>query len=105
MLVRILIIPIIRVPETGLNFFTLYVCGPGLCQGDRKGYKFWKSNPDKLFSADEMITLFDNWAQKYPIVSIEDPLDQVSVHFCPQKSKLQSGNFNSRKERHFPPLG
>jgi len=45
-------------------------------EGDRKGYKFWKSNPDKLFSADEMITLFDNWAQKYPIVSIEDPLDQ-----------------------------
>ncbi len=45
-------------------------------EGDRKGYKFWKSNPGKLFSADEMIELFTKWVNKYPIVSIEDPLDQ-----------------------------
>ena len=44
--------------------------------GDRKGYKFWKSNPSKLFSTDEMIELYRNWIEKYPIVSIEDPLDQ-----------------------------
>jgi len=44
--------------------------------GDRKGYKFWKSNPDKLFSADEMIEIYKKWITTYPIVSIEDPLDQ-----------------------------
>ena len=45
-------------------------------EGDRKGYKFWKSNPDKLFSADEMIEIYTKWVGKYPIVSIEDGLDQ-----------------------------
>ena len=45
-------------------------------EGGKKGYKFWKSNPDKLFSADEMIELFTRWVEKYPIISIEDPLDQ-----------------------------
>ena len=44
--------------------------------GDRKGYKFWKSEPSKLFTADQMIELFKDWVSKYPIVSIEDPLDQ-----------------------------
>jgi enolase len=45
-------------------------------EGDKKGYKFWKSNPDKLFSTQDMIGLFSDWVSKYPIVSIEDPLDQ-----------------------------
>jgi enolase len=45
-------------------------------EGEKKGYKFWKSNPGKLFTADEMVDLFSGWAAKYPIISIEDPLDQ-----------------------------
>ncbi len=45
-------------------------------EGGKKGYKFWKSNPDKLFSADEMIEIYTKWVNKYPIISIEDPLDQ-----------------------------
>ena len=45
-------------------------------EGGRKGYKFWKSNPDKLFTADEMIEIYKKWINTYPIVSIEDPLDQ-----------------------------
>ncbi|MDR3342447.1 MAG: phosphopyruvate hydratase [Treponema sp.] len=45
-------------------------------EGGKKGYKFWKSNPDKLFSADEMIDIYTTWINKYPIISIEDPLDQ-----------------------------
>ena len=45
-------------------------------EGGKKGYKFWKSNPDKLFSADEMIDIYTKWLAKYPIISIEDPLDQ-----------------------------
>jgi enolase len=44
--------------------------------GERKGYKFWKSNPGKLFTADEMIDIYRAWIDKYPIISIEDPLDQ-----------------------------
>jgi enolase len=44
--------------------------------GGKKGYKFWKSNPDKLFGADEMIKLYEDWVNKYPIISLEDPLDQ-----------------------------
>jgi len=45
-------------------------------EGERKGYKFWKSNPDKIFNAKEMIDIYAGWVDKYPIVSIEDPLDQ-----------------------------
>ncbi|WP_039914592.1 phosphopyruvate hydratase [Treponema phagedenis] len=45
-------------------------------EGDRKGYKFWKSNPNKLFTAVEMVELYKKWVDAYPIVSIEDPLDQ-----------------------------
>jgi enolase 1/2/3 len=45
-------------------------------EGEKKGYKFWKSNPGKLFTAREMIDLFADWVDKYPIISIEDPLDQ-----------------------------
>lgn len=45
-------------------------------EGGGKGYKFWKSKPDKLFSADEMVELYSKWIEKYPIISIEDPLDQ-----------------------------
>jgi len=45
-------------------------------EGEKKGYKFWKSNPGKLFSTDEMIEIFKGWVNKYPIISIEDALDQ-----------------------------
>jgi enolase len=45
-------------------------------EGGKQGYKFWKSNPDKLFTADEMIGIYTKWVDKYPIISIEDPLDQ-----------------------------
>jgi len=45
-------------------------------EGGKKGYKFWKSSPDKLFTTDEMIELFSKWVDKYPIISIEDALDQ-----------------------------
>jgi enolase 1/2/3 len=45
-------------------------------EGDKKGYKFWKSAPDKVLSSQQMIDIFAAWVDKYPIVSIEDPLDQ-----------------------------
>ena len=45
-------------------------------EGGKKGYKFWKSNPGKLFSAEEMTEIYSSWVKKYPIYSIEDGLDQ-----------------------------
>ena len=45
-------------------------------EGGKKGYKFWKSNPDKIFSSEDMIEFYKNWVSKYPIISIEDGLDQ-----------------------------
>jgi enolase len=45
-------------------------------EGGKKGYKFWKSNPDKLFTSEQIVDLFAGWCEKYPIISIEDPLDQ-----------------------------
>ena len=31
-------------------------------EGDRKGYKFWKSNPGKIFTPDEMIDIYTKWS-------------------------------------------
>jgi enolase len=46
-------------------------------EGGKKGYRFWKSAPDKIYSSQQMVELFGSWIDKYPmIVSIEDPLDQ-----------------------------
>ena len=45
-------------------------------EGKRTGYKFWKSNPGRLFSSREMIELYAEWCGKYPIYSVEDGLDQ-----------------------------
>jgi enolase len=51
-------------------------CSELFDEGEKKGYKFWKSAPDKLLSSQQMIDLFGSWVDKYPIISIEDPLDQ-----------------------------
>jgi len=40
----------------------------------KKGYVFFKSNPKKVFSSEEMVGYWANWAKKYPIKSIEDGL-------------------------------
>jgi enolase len=45
-------------------------------EGGGKGYKFWKSKPGDILSADDMIAIYSKWIDKYPIISIEDPLDQ-----------------------------
>jgi len=40
---------------------------------DKKStYKFYKSNPGKVISSDEMVDYWASWVKKYPIVSIED---------------------------------
>ncbi len=40
----------------------------------RKGYCFFKSDPKRIVSSDEMIDLWAGWCKKYPIRSIEDGL-------------------------------
>jgi len=64
--------------KAGIDFGIALDCASSelFNEGDRKGYKFWKSSADKVLSSDEMIEMFKDWVAKYPIVSIEDPLDQ-----------------------------
>jgi enolase len=38
----------------------------------KKGYKFFKSNPDKILKPAEMVDYWARWCEKYPIRSIED---------------------------------
>ena len=45
-------------------------------EGGRKGYKFWKTEPGKLYQAADMVAKYEAWLKKYPIISIEDALDQ-----------------------------
>lgn len=40
----------------------------------KKGYKFFKSAPDKLISSEAMVDYWAKWAEKYPIRSLEDGL-------------------------------
>lgn len=39
-----------------------------------KKYKYFKSDPKKKVSADKLIDNWQNWTEKYPIISIEDGL-------------------------------
>ncbi|MBN2445747.1 MAG: phosphopyruvate hydratase [Phycisphaerae bacterium] len=41
---------------------------------DKKQYRFFKSNPDRYATSDEMIDTWASWCAKYPIRSIEDGL-------------------------------
>jgi enolase len=41
---------------------------------EKKGYKFFKSNPDKILSSEQMADYWIKWTEKYPIRSIEDGL-------------------------------
>src|SRR4051812_15935934 len=41
---------------------------------EKKGYKFFKSNPDKILKPEEMVDYWAKWIEKYPIRSLEDGL-------------------------------
>jgi len=38
----------------------------------KKGYKFFKSNPDRILKPEAMVDYWCKWVEKYPIRSIED---------------------------------
>ena len=39
-------------------------------------YVFWKSEPDSPRSSEEMVEYWTEWADRYPILSIEDAMDE-----------------------------
>src|SRR5687768_82026 len=41
---------------------------------EKKGYKFFKSSPDKILRSEDMVEYWAKWVEKYPIRSIEDGL-------------------------------
>ncbi len=53
----------------------LDVAASELYNDEEKCYILKKSSGDKL-SADDLISLYDDWSKKYPLVSIEDGLDE-----------------------------
>ncbi len=40
----------------------------------KRGYCFFKSEPERILTSDEMIDLWADWCERYPICSIEDGL-------------------------------
>ncbi len=38
------------------------------------GYVFWKSDPDRKRSSEDMVRYWTEWVEKYPIISIEDAM-------------------------------
>ena len=43
---------------------------------DDGAYVFWKSDPDTRRSSEEMVAYWESWAETYPILSIEDAMDE-----------------------------
>lgn len=39
-------------------------------------YVFWKSDPNNKRSSDDMVAFWKKWVEDYPIISIEDAMDQ-----------------------------
>jgi len=40
------------------------------------GYHFWKSDPDRIRSSEEMVAFWADWVARYPIISIEDAMTE-----------------------------
>jgi enolase len=55
-------------------FVALDPAASELWDSEKKGYKFFKSAPDKILSPEAMVDYWAKWAEKYPIRSIEDGL-------------------------------
>jgi enolase len=55
-------------------FVALDPAASELWDNEKKGYKFFKSNPGKIVSSEEMVDYWSKWVEKYPIRSLEDGL-------------------------------
>ncbi|HRK31738.1 MAG TPA: phosphopyruvate hydratase [Tepidisphaeraceae bacterium] len=47
---------------------------------EKKGYKFFKSNPDKILPPEAMVDYWAKWCEKYPIRSLEDGCAENDWH-------------------------
>src|SRR5438105_665110 len=47
---------------------------------EKKGYKFFKSAPDKILSPEQMVDYWAKWIDKYPIRSLEDGCAENDWH-------------------------
>ena len=61
-------------------FVALDPAASELWDNDKKGYKFFKSNPDKILSPEQMADYWSKWLEKYPIRSIEDGFAENDWH-------------------------
>jgi enolase len=55
-------------------FVALDPAASELWDNQKKGYKFFKSAPDKILSPEAMVDYWAKWIDKYPIRSLEDGL-------------------------------
>jgi enolase len=55
-------------------FVALDPAASELWDPQKKGYKFFKSNPNKIVKSEELIDYWAKWVEKYPIRSLEDGL-------------------------------
>jgi enolase len=55
-------------------FIALDPAASELWDKQKNGYKFFKSNPGKIFKSEQMVDHWTRWCEKYPIRSIEDGL-------------------------------
>src|SRR5665213_2886323 len=55
-------------------FVALDPAASELWDNEKKGYKFFKSAPDKVISPEAMVDYWAKWIEKYPIRSLEDGL-------------------------------
>jgi enolase len=55
-------------------FVALDPAASELWDSQKKGYKFFKSAPDKILSPEAMVDYWAKWIEKYPIRSLEDGL-------------------------------
>ena len=53
-------------------FIALDPASSELWDKEKKGYKFFKSNPGKILKSEEMADYWAKWIEKYPIRSLED---------------------------------
>src|SRR3954463_8155525 len=53
-------------------FIALDPAASELWDNEKKGYKFFKSAPDRILSSEQMADYWQRWVEKYPIRSIED---------------------------------
>jgi enolase len=53
-------------------FIALDPAASELWDKEKKGYKFFKSNPDKILTPEAMVDYWAKWIGKYPIRSLED---------------------------------